>query len=249
MRLAAVALIGVLFGGGALARDVNKCVTSVGPIEPDFALQHVAKAIADKRLDIVVMGSASSELNGPAGSSIAYPTRLQIELRKLLPGVTVNVSTFARPRETAMEQETKLEHVLADVRPALIVWQTGTADAIRGVDPDEFRAALDEGADLVNAAGADLVFMNMQYSPRTEAMLALGAYADAIRLIALHKELVVFDRFSVMKQWNENGVFDLYGATRKTDIAEKVHDCIGRLLAAVLVSGSKLTTADKKDTP
>ena len=34
-----------------------------------------------------------------------------------------------------------------------------------------------------------------------------------------------------MKRWNEGGVFDLYGTTRNTDIAEQVHDCLGRLLA------------------
>jgi len=59
---------------------------------------------------------------------------------------------------------------------------------------------------------------------------------------------VLFDRFSIMKRWNENGVFDLYGATRTTNIAERVHDCLGRLLANMVVTGAKLTTAIKKDT-
>ena len=94
----------------------------------------------------------------------------------------------------------------------------------------------------------DVIFMNMQYSPRTEAMLALGAYADAMRIIALQREAVLFDRFSIMKRWNESGVFDLYGATRNTDVAEKVHDCLGRLLAKVVIDGAKLTTPEKKAT-
>ncbi len=47
---------------------------------------------------------------------------------------------------------------------------------------------------------------------------------------------------------NESGVFDLYGATRNTDVAEKVHDCLGRLLAKVVVDGAKLTTPEKKAT-
>ena len=84
-----------------------------------------------------------------------------------------------------------------------------------------------------------LVFMNMQYSPRTEAMLAVGAYADAMRIVALQREVILFDRFSIMKRWNENGVFDLYGATRKTNIAERVHDCLGRLLANIVVDAAQ----------
>src|SRR6266446_1397056 len=144
--------------------------------------------------------------------------------------------------------QNKFERIVADSKPALVVWQTGTADAIRGVDPDEFRVALDDGVGILQAANTDVVFMNMQYSPRTEAMLAVTAYADAMRMIALQREVVLFDRFSIMKRWNETGVFDLYGATRTTNVAERVHDCLGRLLAKVAVAGANLTTGAKKDT-
>jgi hypothetical protein len=82
----------------------------------------------------------------------------------------------------------------------------------------------------------------MQYSPRIEAMLAVAAYADAMRIVAVKREAVLFDRFSIMKRWNENGVFDLYGATRTTNIAERVHGCLGRLLADVVVEGAKMVS-------
>jgi hypothetical protein len=248
MKLLAVALICALTGGAAIAKEGNDCVAAAGSVAPDFGLPHVARAIAQKKLNVTVVGTASSELAGPAGANIAYPTRLESALTSLLPGVAVKVSTYARPRETAAEMQNKLERIIAEAKPALVVWQTGTADAIRGVDPDEFRVALDDGLDTLQNAHADVIFMNMQYSPRTEAMLSVGAYADAMRIIALHREAVLFDRFSIMKRWNENGVFDLYGATRKTDVAERVHDCLGRLLADMVVAGIKLTSVTKKDT-
>jgi hypothetical protein len=247
MRPFAVALICALIGGGAYAKDTEGCITAAGAVAPDFAMPHVAEAIAKKRLNVVVVGSASSELAGPSGSNIAYPTRLEVALSKLLPGIAVKVTTYARPRETAEEMENKLARIVAEAKPALVVWQTGTADAIRGVDPDDFRLALDDGIDTLQAAGVDTVFMNMQYSPRTEAMLAVTAYADAMRMIALQREAVLFDRFGIMKRWNEAGIFDLYAATRKTDVAEQVHDCLGRLLANVVVEAAKLTNADKKE--
>jgi hypothetical protein len=246
MRPLAVALICALIGGAAYAKDAEECLTAAGAVGADFAMPHVAAAIARKRLDVVVIGSASSELAGASGANIAYPTRLEAALGKMLPGVAVKVRTYARPRETAEEMETKLSRIVADAKPALVVWQTGTADAIRGIDPDDFRLALDDGIDALQAAGADTVLMNMQYSPRTEAMLAVGAYADAMRMLALQREVVLFDRFGIMKAWNDAGVFDLYAATRKTDVAEQVHDCLGRLLAGVVVEAAKLTNADKK---
>jgi hypothetical protein len=90
--------------------------------------------------------------------------------------------------------------------------------------------------------------MNMQYSPRTEAMLAIGPYAEALHMLALQREILLFDRFAIMQRWSENAVFDLYAATRKTDVAERVHDCLGRLLANTVVAGAKLSAPAKKVT-
>jgi hypothetical protein len=239
MRLIVVALLCALSGGVAVAKEGTECIEAAGSIAPDFGLPHVAQAISKKKLDIAVIGSASSELNGPSGTNIAYPTWLEESLRSLLPGVAIKVATYARPRETASEMGAKFPHVLAEYKPALVIWQTGTADAIRGVDPEEFRMSLEDGVDKLLGI-ADVVFINMQYSPRIEAMLAVAAYADTMRVVALKREVVLFDRFTIMKRWNESGVFDLYGATRTTNIAERVHSCLGRLLADVIIDGAKL---------
>jgi hypothetical protein len=250
MRPLAVALLCALalIGGGTYAKDAEECIAAAGVAAPDFAMPRVAAAIAKKHLDIAVIGSASSELAGPSGTNIAYPTRLQAALTKLLPGVAIKVTTYARPRETAEEMEKKLSRIVAEAKPDLVVWQTGTADAIRGVDAEDFRVALDDGIATLQQAGVDIVLMNMQYSPRTEAMLAMGAYADAMHMIALQREIDLFDRFSIMRKWNEAGTFDLYAATRKTDVAEHVHDCLGRLLANAVIEAAKLTNVDKKET-
>jgi hypothetical protein len=248
MRPLAVALLCVLLGGGTYAKDAEDCIAAAGVAAPEFAMPRVAAAIAKKHLDIAVIGSASSDLTGPSGANIAYPTRLQAALTNLLPGVTVKVTTYARPRETAEEMQKKLSRIVNEAKPALVVWQTGTADAVRGIDAEDFRVALDDGIATLQQAGVDIVLMNMQYSPRTEAMLAMGAYADAMHLIALQREIDLFDRFSIMRKWNEAGTFDLYAATRKTDVAEHVHDCLGRLLANAVIEAAKLTNVDKKET-
>ena len=84
MRPLAVALLCALLGGGAYAKDAEECIAAAGVGAPDFAMPRVAAAIAKKQLDIAVIGSASSELAGPSGTNIAYPTRLQVALSKLL---------------------------------------------------------------------------------------------------------------------------------------------------------------------
>src|SRR2546426_838335 len=86
---------------------------------------------------------------------------------------------------------------LVVAEPALVVWQSGTVDALRGVDPDEFRVVLEEGIVALQAGGADVVLMNMQYSPRTESIIALGTYAETMRFVALEREVPLFDRFAI----------------------------------------------------
>ena len=163
--------------GPAWAEMPGACRVAEHQIERDFALPHVMQAIAAKQLDILVMGAGSSLLPGPDGVKNAYPARLQAALAEQLPGVTVKVTTDVKSRRTAALMVKSLVPALAASKPALMIWQTGTVDAMQSIDTDQFKAALDHGINLAHSAGADVVLINAQYSPRTESMIALGAYA------------------------------------------------------------------------
>jgi len=237
MRPIVVAVLCALSASVAVAKEGNECIIAAGTVAPDFALPNVARAIAKNKLDIAVIGSASSELNGPAGTNIAYPTWLEKTLRGLLPGVTVKVTTYARARDTASEMEAKLARIISESAPALVVWQTGTADALLGVAAEDFQTTLEEAVDKLHSGGADVVFMNMQFSPRTDAVLSTEPYSEALRWVGLERAVNLFDRQAVMRQWDELGTFDLLAATKSLDTAAKVHDCIGRLLADLVLQG------------
>ena len=99
---------------------------------------------------------------------------------------------------------------------------------------------------MVQAGGSDIILMNMQYSPRTESMIAIQAYADNMRLVAQQREVPLFDRFAIMKHWSELGTFDLYGATRRMETAARIHDCIAQLLADLIRDGIKLSQDNPK---
>ena len=205
----------------------------------NFPLQHVARAIAAKRLNVLVVGAGSSLLPGANGTKDAYPARLQQALADKLPGIEVKVTTDVKPRRSAADMAKIMKSALAAAKPALVIWQTGTVDAMQAIDPDQFSQALDKGINYARSAGADLVFINSQYSPRTESMIALGSYAESMRWVALQQEVPLFDRFSIMKLWADLGTFDFYSTTKKLDMAARVHDCIGLLLADLVVEAAK----------
>ncbi len=225
----------------AWAQPLTECDVPNRHTEIDFPLPQVSRAIAAKHLNVLVLGAGSSQLPGPAGAKTAYPARLQQALAAKLPGVEVQVATDVKPTRTAADMVKTLKLSLADAKPALMVWQTATVDAMQSVDPDQFSHALDKGIKIARSAGADVIFVNPQYSPRTESMIALQTYVENLRWVALQHEVPLFDRFNLMKAWADLGTFDLYSATKKLDMAERVHGCLGGLLADLVLEASKVS--------
>jgi hypothetical protein len=234
----------LLLAGPALAEAPAECLIEENRSSHIIALPQVAKAIAARRLDILVLGTGSSGLTGPAGGKSAWPARLQAVLVEALPDVAVKVSADVKSGRTAATMLGALPKALAAAKPALLIWQTGTVDAMQAVSPDHFGEVLEEGIAQAASAGADTVLVNAQYSPRTESMIALGTYADTMRWVALQREIPVFDRFGVMRRWADLGTFQLTGAANKLDTAMRVHDCIGRLLADLILEAARTGAPD-----
>jgi hypothetical protein len=229
-----------LMNGSAVA--TQQCDVPASFIASDNELARVASEIKDKhRLDISVVGTGSSTLPGPGGASFAYPMRLQAALRQLLPGDEIKVVAHVETRQTTAEMAAALKNILAADKPALVIWQAGTFDAVSGIAPDEFNASLEAGVESIVAAGADVDLLNMQYSPRTESLLNVSAYADVMHWLAQERGILLFDRLAIMRYWNDEGTFDLYAATKNSDMARQVHDCIGRALASQIVNAAHLT--------
>jgi lysophospholipase L1-like esterase len=210
-------------------------------------LKHVAEAVRKQhKLTIAVVGTGSSILAGPDGPRSAYPARLEAVLKQKLPGIDVKVVSLVRTRMTTEDLAKGMEKMLTDEKPDLVIWQTGTLDAIRRVDPDEFRAALDEGVETLHKGGVDVILMNMQYSPRTDIMVPLGPYADNMRHVAQQHEIPLFDRLAIMRHWSDTGAFDLYAAGKDNVLAQRVHDCIGRGIAAMIIDAAHLRSLEPK---
>jgi hypothetical protein len=256
--LGAVVIAGLLAAAPACAQDAKgaDAVTSERKAcdvpddllaTGDVALEKVAASVkADKKLDVLVVGSTSSSIAGPDGAAAAYPARLEATLREKLPGVAVTVTTNVQPKRTAEEVAETLPALVAEHKPNLLIWQTGTVDAMRAIHPDDFRNALDEGVTAVKGAGADTILMNLQYSPRMETMLPTAPYLDNIRAVAQQQDVPLFDRYSIMHSWNESGEFDLSNSSRGFALARGVHDCLGRALAKLVKAAARLETTESK---
>jgi hypothetical protein len=238
--LTAAAAVLTLLSGSAIAAE--ECEVPPSLVASDSGLVRVMKNIKQKhRLDISVVGTGSSTLPGPNGASFAYPARLQAALSELLPGTEIKVVAHIQPRQTTADMAARLPKILADDKPALVLWQAGTSDAVIGIEPDQFSSSLETGIDTVINAGADVDLINMQFSPHTEALLDVSTYAAVMQWVAQERGVPLFDRLAIMRYWNDQGIFDLYAATKNSDMARHVHDCIGRVLASQIVDAAHVT--------
>jgi GDSL-like lipase/acylhydrolase family protein len=247
MRTVVAALLAILVGASVARAEPAETCNAPGYLTfGDNLLERVTAAAKTGRLKIAVLGTTSSTLPGLDGARDAYPARLEATLRRFLPGVTVDVVSYAKPRQLAEKMVKTFDTVVKDERPNLVIWQTGTFDAMQGVDPKEFLNNVTDGVEKLKAAGVDAILVNMQYNPRTELMIATEAYAENMRWVARERQVPLFDRFAIMRNWNDTGVIDLYAATKDIAIAKRVHDCIGRALAAVIIDAGRLNAIEGK---
>jgi ABC-type amino acid transport substrate-binding protein len=242
-------LAGLLAAVPARAEDATKdtpktCEVPAYLLSSESSLPRVAEAVkTGGKLDILVVGSRSSTINAPDGT--AYPGRLEATLREKLPTVKVNVNVELQIKKTAEEVAAGLSKLVEGKKPTLVVWQTGTVDAMRSIDPDDFRAAVDDGVAALQSAGTDVILMNLQYSPRTETMISASPYIDNMRVVAQQRDIPLFDRFAVMRHWNEAGDFDLFSASHGPELARRVHDCLGRALAKFVIDAAHIGPAQQ----
>jgi hypothetical protein len=206
-------------------------------------LKHVTEAVKTaKRLTIAVVGTGSSALAGPDGPPSAYPARLEAALKQRLPAIAVKVVTLVRSRLSAEDLAKGMGKLLIDEKPDLVIWQSGTVDAMRRISR-RLRAALEEGGSCKGWCGRHLDERSTAPAP---VMIALDPYADVMRAVAQQREVPLFDRLNLMRHWSDVGAFDLYAAGKDNVLAHRVHDCIGRGIASMIIDAAHLRGAENK---
>jgi acyl-CoA thioesterase-1 len=218
----------------------SACPTPEGFGAFEAPLSKTAKALAaGSEVVIVTLGGTSSLGSAAGGPSFSWPSRLATALAGRFPAARIKMVNLAKPRQTAREAADRLAREVLPLKPTLVIWETGTMEAVRGTGVDDFRETVQAGIDELRAAGIEVVLMNAQFSRDTDAMIHFAPYLGAVRELADANEVAVFHRYGLMRRWAESGVMDL--RTRESEerrrLAARVYDCIGRAMADFLARG------------
>lgn len=175
------------------------------PLPPKAFLPRVAAAIAKGRLTVSAFGSSTTEGVGASAPANTYPARLEVELRAALPGVAVTVINRGQGGEEAEDFDRRLPDVIAD-RPDLVIFQTGTNDAIRSVPLARFEELTRRAIEAFHTAGIDVVLMEPQYCRAIEDAPDFMTYIELVRKLGADYGLPVIRRYELMKSWLANGL-------------------------------------------
>jgi acyl-CoA thioesterase I len=172
----------------------------------------------------------------PAPSATGFPWQMAQSLQAAVKGLHVNVTFIGGHGQPADAMLVKLQAELTRHHTQLVIWQTGTVEAVSEAAPDDFYQTLSDGAAAVSNAGADLVLVNPQFSRFLEANANVAPYLSALQAAAALPGVTLFDRYSIMHDWVDDGALDLEHAAKADQpaMAARLHLCLGRALAAML---------------
>ncbi len=196
-------------------------------------LPHLAAALRPGRtLDVLALGSAS--LLGPQGGTAgSVPDDMVQALRARVPGAAIRLTLRADRAQSAEEMLDALRRELAAHRFQLVLWQTGTVEALRGLPAEPFRRTLAAGIAAAAASGADLVLIDMQFSRLLDRHADLAPYRAAMTEMAMQPGVMLFPRYALMRGWSESGAIDLEASAPRDhrQTLARLRACLGAVLA------------------
>ena len=226
------------------------CVMPPGLIVPSAALTNAAAALTSKGgLNILAIGSGSTVgdsggLGGPAlafhAPEKSYPKRMLEALNTLRPTASFNLTVQGGRGLTAEEMLPILRRELSAHHYDLLLWQTGTVEAVHGVRPGALRSVLEDGIAAAAKSRTDVVLIDPQFSRFLRANVDLNPYETVLRQMTGPSGVTLFPRFDLTQEWVNNGEVDLerVGKDERDETIALLNDCLGHALARYVLTGA-----------
>ncbi|MDR3439654.1 SGNH/GDSL hydrolase family protein [Telmatospirillum sp.] len=182
----------------AAAVEDRRCWAGEDILLGPSALPRTLAALRHQRtLTVVAIGSSSTQGYGASQPNHSYPAQLAARLKLRFPRSIIRVSNKGVGGD---DIDTMIARFPKDVfaeKPDLVIWQTGTNDAINHVPIAHFAALLARGLRDLKNRGIDVILMTPQYAPQFTDVADHASYLEAMRKAGV----TVFDRFASSKAW------------------------------------------------
>ncbi len=191
-------------------------------------------------LDILAIGSSSTQGIGASSPANAYPARLKYELGRRN-GVAVDIKNAGVGGEMAVKTLQRLKRALKSGWARLVIWQVGTNDALVGVDEAAFRATVESGVAAARAAGVPLLLIDPQFTPIAANRPRYERFVAIVDQVGARDHVPVLSRYAMMKRRGPKNALALLSADglHMNDLGYR---CVAHVLAEAIggAAGAKL---------
>ena len=154
---------------------------------------------ADRTLEVLAIGSSSTEGIGASSPANAYPARLADELTSG-DGILVDVRNAGVGGELAAKTLQRLKAALNKRWAELVIWQVGTNDALVGVDETLFRATVESGVEAARAAQVPLMLIDPQFMLKPPDEARYERFVKIVDDVGVRDHVPVLSRYAMMKR-------------------------------------------------
>ena len=229
--------LGLLFSAAAPALADATCPSV--PVVPPIELPRLRSAL-DHGIEAVIVALGSSSTRGAMASDLAhsYPAVLQQTLSAGLPHGHLAVINRGIGGQDAAEELARLDADVLAVRPQLVIWQVGANGALRNVDPAIFRDLVAAGVRKLQAAGADVILMDNQQSPRLQSKANEPLFDQSLAQVAAENGAALFSRHTLMQAWSNDGTpLAEFLAADNLHHNDRGYLCVARSLGQAILAG------------
>jgi acyl-CoA thioesterase-1 len=216
------------------------CPAASGLLASDEKLDALAAAIkAGGPVDVLAVGSATTVGQDGQADGVSFPYHMIEALHAALPQVDFELTVKGARGMTAQDMLPVLDAQVAAHTYPLVLWQTGTVEAVRGLRPDSLHATLAAGVQHIRARGGDTVLIDPNYSRALRANAEIDPYMQVLRQVAGMPGVVLFPRYDLTRSWVEKGELDVEKAPKaaRTEAVDALHQCVGQALASFVLNG------------
>ena len=214
-------------------------------------LPHTRAALATNQ-PLIAVALGSSSTRGWMATDIAhsYPALLQKGLNESLPKADFAFINRGVGGQDAPEELARLDQDVLAIRPQLVIWQVGANGAVRDEAPTIFRHLLEEGIAKLKSAGADVMLMDNQRSPRIMASPENAVMQETLRQIAAETGVNLFSRSVLMDHWAAAGApYDDFIAVDGFHMNNRGYACMAQAMAEVITAALKQPISQQEAKP
>ena len=239
--LAAAALFLGIIVPAAAGETGTPCRVPFDVVRLAYPLQQVQKKLEAKEpVTIVAIGSSSTQGAGASSPEANYPSRLKVELTRLLPGKSFTVINRGVGGEEIQDMLRRFDRDVVAEKPDLVLWQLGTNAVIRDHPIADEGVAIRKGIESARKTGADVVLIDPQFAPKVIAKKDAIEAVDLIGMAGKFADVSVFRRFELMRRWRviDGMAFSDFVSPDGLHMNDWSYACVARALAAAIAEAA-----------